>query len=102
KIEEDYKLIPKMGVYVVRAVIDEIPHFGMMNIGTNPTVGGEEMTIETYFFLLNKDLYGKKLQIELLTRIRDEKKFDSVEALKVAMKQDEAFSERFIQDNYGE
>src|SRR5690606_13167112 len=89
KIEEDYKLIPKMGVYVVRAVIDQIPYFGMMNIGTNPTVGGEEMTIETYFFLLNKDLYGKKLQIELLTRIRDEKKFDSVEALKVAMKQDE-------------
>ncbi len=102
KIEEDYKLIPKIGVYVVRAVIDEIPYFGMMNIGTNPTVGGKKMTIETYFFLLDQDLYEKKLQIELLTRIRDEKKFDSVEALRMAMKQDEAFSERFIRDNYAE
>lgn len=102
QIEEDYKLIPKIGVYVVRAMIDEIPYFGMMNIGTNPTVGGKEITIETYFFLLNKDLYGRKLQIELLTRIRDEKKFDSIDALKIAMKQDEAFCERYISDNYAE
>lgn len=102
KIEEDYKLIPKIGVYVVRAVIDEIPYFGMMSIGTNPTVGGKDVTIETYFFLLDKDLYGKRLQIELLTRIRDEKKFESVDALKIAMKQDEAFSERYIRDNYAE
>lgn len=101
-IEEDYKLIPKIGVYVVRAMIDDIPYFGMMNIGTNPTVGGNKVTIETYFFLLDKDLYGRKLQIELLTRIRDEKKFDSVDALKIAMKQDEAFCERYIRDNYAE
>ncbi|MCM4161135.1 bifunctional riboflavin kinase/FAD synthetase [Antarcticibacterium flavum] len=101
-IEEDYKLIPKNGVYVVRAVIDAVPYYGMMNIGTNPTVGGKEVTIETYFFLLDKDLYGKKLQIEMLTRIRDEKKFDTVEALKRAMKQDEAFSEQYIRDNYAE
>ncbi|HSI68890.1 MAG TPA: riboflavin biosynthesis protein RibF, partial [Gillisia sp.] len=102
KIEEDYKLIPKNGVYVVRAIIDEVPYYGMMNIGTNPTVGGTEVTIETYFFLLDKDLYGKKLQIEMLTRIRDEKKFETVEALKRAMKQDEAFSEQYIRDNYAE
>ncbi len=101
-IEEEYKLIPKNGVYVVRANIEEIPYFGMMNIGTNPTVGGTDITIETYFFLLDKDLYGQKLQIELLTRIRDEKNFDSIEALKTAMKQDEAFSERYIRDNYAE
>ena len=102
QIEEDYKLIPKNGVYVVRATIDDIPYFGMMSIGTNPTVGGEEKTVETYFFLLDKDLYGKKLQIELLSWIREEKKFESVEALKIAMKQDEAFSEQYIRDNYAE
>lgn len=101
-IEEEYKLIPKNGVYVVRSVIDEINYFGMMNIGTNPTVGGKERTIETYFFLLDKDLYGKTLQINLLTRIRDEKKFESVESLKIAMKQDEAFTDRYIRDNYAE
>lgn len=102
RIEEEYKLIPKNGVYVVRATIDDIPYFGMMSIGTNPTVGGQNLTIETFFFVLNKDLYGMKLQIELLTRIRDEKKFDTVDALKIAMKQDEAFSIRYIQDNYAE
>ncbi len=102
KIEEKYKLIPKNGVYIARAVIDEIPYFGMMNIGTNPTVGGTEQTIETYFFMLDQDLYGQKLEIELLTRIRDEKSFDSIDSLKRAMKQDEAFSSQFIKDNYAE
>ena len=99
-IEEDYKLIPKNGVYVVSSYIDDEKYFGMMNIGTNPTVGGEEQTIETYFFNLDKDLYGKELRIEMLTRIRAEKKFSSVEALKIAMQQDEAFSKQFIRDNY--
>lgn len=102
EIAENYKLIPKNGVYVVKANINDIPYYGMMSIGTNPTVGGKEKTVETYFFLLDQDLYGKKLQIELLTWIRDEKKFDSVENLKRAMKQDEAFSEQFIKDNYAE
>ncbi|MDR9455930.1 MAG: bifunctional riboflavin kinase/FAD synthetase [Salegentibacter sp.] len=101
-IAEEYKLIPKNGVYVARAEIEGEMYFGMMNIGTNPTVGGEERTIETFFFNLDKDLYGKSLTIEMLVRIRDEKKFDSVDALKNAMKQDEAFSKQYIKDNYAE
>lgn len=101
-IEEEYKLIPKNGVYVVRAVIDEVQYFGMMSIGTNPTVGGTKKTIETYFFQLDMDLYGRKLQVEMLSWIREEKKFDSVEDLKRAMKQDESFSTEFIRDNYAE
>ncbi|MBK5193825.1 MAG: riboflavin biosynthesis protein RibF, partial [Flavobacteriaceae bacterium] len=100
KIEEDYKLIPKKGVYVVRSKIDDKLVYGMMSIGTNPTVGGTEKTIETNFFMPEMDLYGKKLQIEMFTRIRDEKNFNSVEDLKAALKQDKAFSERFIKDNY--
>lgn len=102
QIEEKYKLIPKNGVYVVRSVIDGKNVFGMMSIGTNPTVGGTEKTIETNFFNLEEDLYGRFLTIELLTRIRDEKKFESVEALKIAMKQDRAFSLQYIRDNYAE
>ncbi|WP_298527102.1 bifunctional riboflavin kinase/FAD synthetase [uncultured Christiangramia sp.] len=102
EIPEDYKLIPKNGVYVVRSVLDGQTVFGMMNIGTNPTVGGKEQTIETYFFDLDKDLYGKEFTIEMLVRIRDEKKFNSVEELKIAMKQDQAFSSQYIKDNYAE
>jgi len=100
KIEENYKLIPKNGVYVVRSVIDEKMVYGMMSVGTNPTVGGTDKTIETNFFDLDKDLYGKYLSIELLTRIRDEKKFDSIEALKIAMRQDLAYSMQYIRDNH--
>ncbi|WP_283641326.1 bifunctional riboflavin kinase/FAD synthetase [Mesonia mobilis] len=96
KIEETYKLIPKTGVYVVKALIDDQEFFGMMNIGYNPTVGGSEKTIETYFFNLDKNLYGKKLQIEMLKRIREEKKFSGVEELIGAMKEDQAFSEKYI------
>lgn len=99
-VKEDYKLIPKNGVYVVRTQIDGEEIFGMMNIGTNPTVGGKEKTIEAHFFDLDKDLYGKFLEIELLVRIRDEKKFNSVDDLKIAMKQDQAFSKQYIRDNH--
>lgn len=99
EVKEDYKLIPKNGVYVIRTNIEGQRVYGMMNIGTNPTVGGKEKTIESYFFDLNKDLYGQILQIELLVRIRDEKKFGSIEDLKVAMKQDQAFSKEYLKDN---
>lgn len=99
-IREDYKLIPKSGVYVVRSTIEGLEVFGMMNIGTNPTVGGTDRTIETHFFDLDEDLYGRHLTLELLTRIRDEMKFASVEDLKKAMKQDEVFSRQFIAKHY--
>ena len=102
EITEDYKLIPKNGVYVVRTKIDGAIVNGMMNIGTNPTVGGKEKTIESYFFELDKDLYGKNLEIELLVRIRDEKKFASVNDLKIAMKQDQAFSKQYLKDNHAQ
>lgn len=100
EVKEDYKLIPSNGVYVVRALIEGARFFGMMNIGFNPTVGGTRKTIETYFFELDTDLYGRTLTIELLTRIRDEKKFDSTEDLKTAMKQDEAFSRQYIKEKH--
>ena len=99
-LEEAYKLVPGNGVYVVRAMIGEKLVYGMMNIGTNPTVGGTEKTIETNFFGIDQDLYSSYLSIEMLTRIRDEKKFGSIEELKTAMKQDQEFSTQYIQDNH--
>lgn len=81
-IEESYKLIPKNGVYVVQSKIDGTVVSGMMNIGYNPTVSGDERSIEVHFFDFAGDLYDRKLQIDILARIRDENKFGSVEALK--------------------
>lgn len=50
QIPEDYKLIPKQGAYIVSSKIDNKTVFGMMNIGTNPTVNGSQQTIEVHFF----------------------------------------------------
>jgi riboflavin kinase/FMN adenylyltransferase len=97
KVEEDYKIIPKNGVYVVKTMIEGKSYFGMMNIGHNPTVSlSDEKFIETYFFDFNGDLYGIFMKIEVLKRIRDEKKFDGLDQLVEAMKSDELYSRNYI------
>lgn len=98
RIAETYKLIPKTGVYITKACIDNTVYFGMTNIGNNPTVGGQKQTVETYFFDAEFNLYHKKIQIELLKRIRDEQKFSSLEKLKEAMLGDEDFAREYISE----
>ena len=87
-IEESYKLIPKNGSYVVKSIIEDKTIYGMMNIGTNPTVNGESQSIEVHFFNFNKNIYNKKIQVELIKRLRDEQKFDSIDTLKVQLHKD--------------
>ncbi len=91
-IEEDYKLIPHNGVYIVQSIIDDTPVHGMMNIGFNPTVSGTQISIEVHFFDFDKNLYGQKLQIDILDRIRDEQKFNSVQDLKKQLEKDKKTS----------
>ena len=91
-LEEDYKLVPQNGVYVVRAKIDGKTIYGMMNIGFNPTVQGKKKTIEVHLFDFDSDIYNLKIQVSILQRIRSEKKFESVEVLKEQLKKDKAFS----------
>ena len=91
-IEEPYKLIPKNGVYVVKAKYNGKLVHGMMNIGFNPTVDGKNRHKEIHFFDFNEDLYDKKIQVEMLDRIRDEIKFDSVEALREQLQKDKEIS----------
>lgn len=95
---ESYKLIPKNGVYIVKAIINQKEVFGITSIGTNPTVGGKQKTIETYFLDFNENLYNKSLQIEFITHIRDEETFEGMAALKKAIQQDEAFARNFIKN----
>ena len=96
-IEESYKLIPKNGSYIVKSFLDEQVVYGMMNIGINPTVSGEKQSIEVHFFNFKKDIYNKKIQVELLKRLRDEKKFDSIEALKEQLHKDREISLSFLE-----
>jgi len=89
-------------VYLVQAHIEGKNIFGLMSIGTNPTVGGTSQTIETYFLDIERNLYGVNITIEMLTKIRDEEKFASVEALQEAIKKDESYARNFLAENYAQ
>jgi riboflavin kinase/FMN adenylyltransferase len=88
KIEENYKLIPKNGVYIVESIINEKTVFGMMNIGFNPTVDGQNQSIEIHYFDFNADLYNQEIRVSILQRIRSEQKFESVDLLKEQLEKD--------------
>ena len=87
-ILEDYKLIPKNGVYAVKCQTAGESLYGMMNIGNNPTVSGQFTSIEVNLFDFNADIYGEDISVELVKHIRDERKFDSLEALNTQLKND--------------
>jgi riboflavin kinase/FMN adenylyltransferase len=96
EIEENYKLIPKIGVYIVKSFFKNKEIFGMMNIGNRPTVNGENQTIEVNFFNFDENIYNQKLTITILDRIRDEQKFASLDDLKFQLNQDKTTSLKFI------
>lgn len=81
-ITDTQKLIPKKGVYVVEAIIENQPYQGLLNIGIRPTVNGQKATIETHFIDFKGNLYGKELTLHLKRWIRSEIKFSSIEALR--------------------
>ena len=81
-INDPYKLIPADGVYAVYVNRAGEKLKGMLNIGMRPTVDGKARTIEVNIFDFNADLYGETLTLEFVKRLRDEQKFDSIEALK--------------------
>lgn len=98
KIEESYKLIPAIGVYAVKCIIDNQIVNGMLNIGTNPTVDGQNTSIEVHLFNFEEDLYDKKITVELIKRIRDEQKFASVDELKEQLHKDKVFAEQLFEN----
>jgi len=96
KVNADYKLIPKDGVYVVHSTIDNRTVYGMMNIGSNPTIPGKEPSTEVHFFDCNEDLYDRELTVNFMHHLRDELKFPNVEALKQQLQDDERRSRTFL------
>lgn len=100
QVSEMYKLIPKDGVYVVRSFINGAQVFGMMNIGSNPTFKGNKQSIEVHFFDIDQNLYNMILKVEILDRLRDECKFESVDLLKAQLEKDKIHALTFIQKYY--
>lgn len=96
-LQSDVKIVPGNGVYLVNVVVDGEEHQGMLNIGTNPTVSsGVEKTIEVHVLDLDRDLYGKKLKLKLISFIRPEKKFENVDQLVNQIKEDEVKARSFF------
>ena len=97
EVHESYKLVPKNGVYIVKTIIDKKLIFGMMNIGVNPTFDGTKQSIEIHFLNFNKNIYNQNLTIYMISRIRDEKKFNSVEDLKTQLELDKVSTLSYIE-----
>jgi len=98
-IAEEYKMIPKNGVYIAKASIDGNTYFGMMNIGNNPTINGTTQSIEIHLFNFNEDIYHKEISVSILKRIRDEHKFDSIEILQSQLKKDKLEALTYFKTN---
>jgi riboflavin kinase/FMN adenylyltransferase len=99
-IPESYKLIPKPGAYIVRSKIEKDFVYGMMNIGNRPTVGGTEQTIEIHFFDFDHSLYGNKITIEVLKYLREEYRFDSINALKNQLAEDRINAQAYLNGTF--
>jgi len=90
EVTDAYKLIPRDGVYAIRATIDGKWHNGMLNIGYRPTVDshGHQKSIEAHLFDFQDDIYDKHIMVHFVRRIRDERKFSGVEELVEQLKKD--------------
>lgn len=82
------KLLPPEGVYAVRVQTPMGPYDGMLNLGSRPTFGDSEVVVEAHLFDANLDLYGSRLRIDFVARLRDTQKFNGVEALVAQLNKD--------------
>jgi len=82
------KLIPQRGVYVVRAEGPEGVSYGVTNVGFNPTFAGKFISVETYLFNFEGNIYGKEMRIFFLKRLRGERTFSGPDTLKAQITKD--------------
>ncbi|MDM8129487.1 bifunctional riboflavin kinase/FAD synthetase, partial [Paraclostridium benzoelyticum] len=88
---EDKLIVPKNGIYAVKVYIKNKVYYGATNIGYNPTVNGKSLSIETNIIDFDEEIYGEIIKVEFLDRIRDEKKFNSLDELKSQLRKDVNF-----------
>lgn len=93
------KLIPAMGVYASRVIYNGVLYNGMTNIGMRPTISAHKLTIETNIFDFNQDIYYESITVELIKRIRNEKKFGNLDILKNQLAIDRENALRYLLDN---
>ena len=89
-IEAGNQMLPPSGVYAVRVKSDEDMFEGVLNMGTRPTFGGEKFQVETHLFNFEKMIYGKKIEVFFIEKIRAEQRFPNPEMLVAQINQDVA------------
>ncbi len=88
-LHNPHKLTPKTGVYAVHVYHKEQKYYGMMNIGTRPSVSlRNERKIEVHIFNFNQEIYGDDLRVSLIKRMRDEQKFENLATLTQQLERD--------------
>ena len=91
------ELLPPNGVYATTTTIDDVVHASLTNVGVRPTFGDTaKPIIEAYILGFNGDLYGRPLRLGFVQRLRDERKFEDVDALRAQMEADRRRAERLF------
>lgn len=94
------RIIPEKGVYITKTKVKNISFNSMTNIGLNPTfLNDSKINIETNLFDFNQDIYGETIEVTFLKKMRDEKKFSSVNALINQIKLDQIEAKTYFHDN---
>jgi riboflavin kinase/FMN adenylyltransferase len=95
-LSTDNELLPPHGVYATTTTIDGIVYPGLTNVGTRPTFGESVTTVETHILGFSGDLYGRLVRLGFVLRLRDERKFDDVDALRAQIEADRRRAERLF------
>ena len=91
-------LLPSNGVYLVNIIIDDQKFTGICNIGTRPTINNDnEKKVEVYILNFDNNIYRKKVKVELVSKIRDEIKFNNLEDLKNQIQQDVEYVKKLVE-----
>ena len=88
--------LPIKGVYAVKALIEKRQFNGIANMGIRPTVGGTSPVLEIHIFDFNKDIYGRRIEVEFHKKIREEKKFENLDQLKGQISKDIETAKNFL------
>ena len=98
-LDDTYKLVPGHGVYAVLVNVEGETKKGVMNIGVRPTFDNNLVEhLEVHIIDFNKDIYGKDITVSFIERIREEKKFSSVDELKIQIAADKEMAIKILED----
>jgi riboflavin kinase/FMN adenylyltransferase len=98
-LNTEWDLLPKPGVYITLCKLENRVYKSITNIGFRPTFGKNSLLVESHILDFKDEVYGKRLRIEFLDRLRDEKKFGGVDELKKAISNDVKTANRYFNDN---